>query len=553
MRTWGRPLAPGYDVVVVGSGAIGLTAALAARKRGGEVAVIEKADFLGGTAAVSGGMVWIPSNRYMSRTGASDDPEQALRYLGKVTAGRTSGQILDALVSRGDEMLGFLAEEAGLEFSAMENFPDYHPEWPGAHPGGRSLDARLYDLSALGPLAAGIRTDRRLPFTMAEYEQWRSFTRFPWDELAARAERGLVARGRALVAPLVQACAATGVGLFTGAAASRLIVAHDWVRGVELVSGERVGASAGVVMACGGFEWDPQLVADFLAGPVSTSCSPPHNTGDGIRMATKVGAALGNMSEAWWGPMAVLPDDVTDGRNTGTLLRFERTGPGSIIVNRAGRRFVNEAHNYNDMTKAFHAFDPGSYSLANLPAHLVFDHRHLRSYGFLSHRADQGLPSWLTRADTVEGLADLIGVSPSGLVGTIEEFNRNARAGSDPDFDRGVSAYDRYWGDAEAAHPALGPLDEPPFYAIEVVSGAIGTKGGIRTDEHGRALDSFDAAIPGLYAAGNTTAHPMGPGYPGAGATLGPGMTMGYLAGSSIGAASDVAIGTPRPMSGTLR
>ncbi|QJY49663.1 FAD-dependent oxidoreductase [Pseudonocardia broussonetiae] len=535
MRVWCGDVGAPADVVVVGSGAIGLTAALAAADGGARVTVLEKAPYLGGTAAVSGGMLWVPLNRRMAELGIEDDRDAALRYLAAVTAGRTAPDVLASLVDRGPEMLEFLERRTGLRMVPMAAFPDYHPEWDGAHPGGRSLDPELYDATHLGGLAASLRPDARLPFTMREYEEWRIFTRFPEEELRARAERGLVARGRALVAPLVKACADAGVTLVTDCPAERLLVSDGAVVGVTAAGGVRF-EGAEVVLACGGFEWAPDMVADFLSGPVHGSCSPPHNTGDGIRMAAKAGAGLGSMREAWWGPMVLVPGDETDGAPTATLLRFERTGPHTVIVNRAGRRFVNEAHNYNDMTKAFHLFDPRAYDYANLPAWLVFDHRHLAEYGFLSHRAGAPTPSWIRTAPTVAGLADATGVDARGLAETLERFNAGARVGADPDFHRGESAYDRYWGDQHAPHPALGPVETPPFYAVQVVSGVIGTKGGVVTDGDGRALDAFGDPVPGLYAAGNTTAHPMGPGYPGAGATLGPGSTMAYAAGLAAAA-----------------
>jgi hypothetical protein len=421
----------------------------------------------------------------------------------------------------------------------MANFPDYHPEWNGAHNGGRSLDPVLYDASSLDELVHALRPDHRLPFTMVEYEEWRSFTSFPWDDLEARAEQGFVARGRALVAPILHACVEAGVTLVTGSAAERLLSNSDRVVGVRIVGGQEVAAPAGVILASGGFEWSEEMKAAFLPGPLTASCSPPHNTGDGIRMATKVGAAIGNMQEAWWFPMMEVPGDVVDSQPAGTLLRFERTGPHSIIVNRAGRRFVNEAHNYNDMVKAFHTFDPRAYTYANLPAYLIFDQQHLQKYGFLTHRADRPTPEWLVHAPTLGELAEQLSIDGDGLAQTVEHFNANAREGHDPDFHRGESAYDRYWGDQDALHPALGPLELGPFYAVEIQSGAIGTKGGVVTDGDGRALDAFGVAVPGLFAVGNTTAHPMGPGYPGAGATLGPGCTMAYVAGKAcaLGAA----------------
>jgi succinate dehydrogenase/fumarate reductase flavoprotein subunit len=535
VRIWNGEVGTDYDVVVVGAGAIGLTAALTAADTGARVVVLEKAQYLGGTSAVSGGMFWVPCNRAMTGVGLSDDRDDALRYLRAVTAGRTADDVLAAIVDRGPEMLEFLERRAGLRMVPMDNFPDYHPEWDGAHPGGRSLDPELYDIAQLGDLAASLRPDLRLPFTMREYEEWRIFTRFPTAELQERAAHGLVARGRALVAPLIKACADAGVVLVTECGAERLVTDDDRVVGV-VADGSRFGARA-VVLTCGGFEWAPEMVDNYLPGPVQGSCSPPHNTGDGIRMAAKAGVKLGSMREAWWGPMVLVPGDETDGAQTATLLRFERTGPHTVIVNRNGRRFVNEAHNYNDMTKAFHLFDPGAYDFANLPAYLIFDQHHLESYGFLAHRAGQPTPSWLTTAATIAELAATLEIDPAGLEASLERFNAGAREGVDPDFNRGASAYDQYWGDQHAPHPALGPVETAPFYAIEVVSGVIGTKGGIVTDGDGQALDAFGEPVPGLYAAGNTTAHPMGPGYPGAGATLGPGSTMAFAAGRAAVAA----------------
>jgi 3-oxosteroid 1-dehydrogenase len=529
-KVWCGALADEFDVVVVGSGAPGLTAALAAAQAGASVVVLEKADYLGGTSAVSGGMIWVPMNRCMMELGLEDTRDDALDYLTAISDGRTPKPILETLVDRGTEMLGFVETQSDLRFETLENFPDYHPEWPGSHPGGRSLEPVLYDATLLGDLADSLRPDHRPPFTMREYEEWRIFTHFPYDELGERAAQNLVSRGRALVAPLLRACADRGVTFVTGCPVQRLTSDGVAVNGVTTDTGH-VGARSGVILACGGFEWSAEMAASYLPGPIQASCSPPHNTGDGLRMGTKVGAKLGNLNEAWWGPMVLIPGDEIDGAPTGTLLRFERTGPGSVIVNKEGRRFVNEAHNYNDMTKAFHAFDPGSYTHRNLPAWLIFDHGHLNSYGFLGHRVSEPTPDWLVEAATLSELAAKVGIESNALEATVARFNTHAANGEDPDFNRGQSAYDRYWGDLDAQHPALGPLDSPPYYAIEVVSGAIGTKGGLVTGAKGQALDAFDDEIPGLYAVGNTTAQPMGPGYAGAGSTLGPGMTMGYAAG----------------------
>jgi hypothetical protein len=237
------------------------------------------------------------------------------------------------------------------------------------------------------------------------------------------------------------------------------------------------------------------------------------------------------MQEAWWQPQVMVPDDYTDGAPRGRSLTSERSTPGCIIVNRKGVRFVNETHNYNDVMKAFHTYDPSTYGPANLPAYMVFDQRYVERYGFKGHEDGAEPPAWLPSAETLRELGELVGVDADALVATVHRFNAHAHDGVDPDFHRGESAYERYWGDQLAPHPNLAPLEQPPFYAAQVLSGVIGTKGGIATTTDGQARDAFDGPIPGLYALGNTSAHPMGPGYPGGGGTLGPAMTLAVLAG----------------------
>ncbi|MPV35572.1 FAD-dependent oxidoreductase [Georgenia subflava] len=536
MKFWNAEEQDTYDVVVVGSGAAGLLAAIAAAKNGSDVVVLERSALLGGTSAISGGTLWVPANHYMLERGLGDDREDALRYLRTITKGHTSEEVLASFVDHGPEMIHFLQDECELEFSSVDDYPDYRPDLAGSVPGGRSLDPKFFDLNELGPLREAVRPDTRLPFSMQEYEQWVAFTRFPWDELERRQEAGLASRGQAVVAPLVKTAADLGVTLVTEARATRLEVHDGRIAGVSTADGARISARQGVVLACGGFEWDENLVKQTLAGPIHARCSPPNNTGDGLRMGQRVGAKLGNLREAFWSPMAVVPGDQHDGRQAGTLLRFERQGPGSIIVDKNGRRFVNESQNYNDLTRAFFGHDPVTHEPEHLPAYIVFDEDYLERYGFLSHRSGQDLPGWIQSAGTLTGLADRLGIPSAELQATVERFNGYARSGEDLERRRGDNAYDRYWGDDERGlpNPCLAPLERGPYYAVEIVPGAFGTCGGIVTDGRARALDVDDNVIPGLYAAGNTTAHPMGGGYAGAGATLGPGMTMGYLAGRTV-------------------
>ena len=535
MKYWTGRDSRDHEVIVVGSGAPGLMAAAVAAHEGQRVAVLEKAKYLGGTSAISGGTLWVPCNKYMFERGLTDSVEEALKYLRTITRGHTSEEVLRAFVEFGPEMIEFAAHNCELTFDSVDDYPDYRPDVEGSVRGGRSLDPKFYDTNKLGEMKKALRPDKRLPFTMQEYEQWVAFTRFPWEELQKRAEAGFVARGGAVVAPLINTCRKLGVTLVTDAAVERLVEEDGRVCGV-IVDGERFNASSGVVLACGGFEWDGQMAKEFLAGPLMARCSPPHNTGDGIRMATKLGAKLGNMREAFWCPMTIISGDEVEGEQMGTLLRFERSGPGSIIVDKSGRRFVNESQNYNDMTRAFHAYDPVNHEWLRLPAYIIFDQEYLELYGFLTHRAGQAVPSWMWSADSLEELGAKLGMDGETLRESVERFNRFAREGRDPDFKRGDNEYDRYWGDDERLYPnpSLAPLEKAPYYAVEIVPGGFGTNGGIATDGRARALDAENNPIGGLYAVGNTSAHPMGGGYAGAGATLGPAMTMGYLAGKDL-------------------
>ncbi|MFD1213982.1 FAD-dependent oxidoreductase [Arthrobacter sp. GCM10027362] len=525
-----------YDVVVVGSGAGALTAAATAARAGKSVIVLEKSGLLGGTSAVSGGMLWIADNHHARAAGLADSKEAAAEYVRAVARGRGRDELMDAALDYGDTMLRFAEDELGVKFIFLDNFPDYRQDLPGAVEGGRTVEPELFNSTeALGALKAHVRSDGRAPFTMAEYENWGAFTKFPWEDLNRRQADGFVAKGQALVSMLLAACVRHGAALAVHARGERLLAEAGRVTGVVLATGETVTARDGMVLATGGFEWDKQLVDSMLASRLHTQCSPPTNTGDGLRMAQRIGAMTRGTREAWWAPMSVT-GDMRDGEAIGTLLRFERQGPGSIMVNRHGERFANESQNYNDLARCLQSWDSANNQTLNTPAHVVFDHSYLQRYGILAHRAGLPTPDYLIEADTLAELAAKIKVPADKLAVTVARFNEFAVRGEDPDFGRGMSAYDRYWGDADCPwpNPSLGPLQAGPFYALEVVNGAFGTNGGIATDGSARVLDVDGEPIPGLFAAGNTTENAYAAGYPGAGATLGPIMTMGYLAGRTL-------------------
>ncbi|MFF2345155.1 FAD-dependent oxidoreductase [Pseudarthrobacter sp. NPDC058119] len=525
-----------YDVVVVGSGAGALTAGATAARAGKSVIILEKSDLLGGTSAVSGGMLWVADNHHAREAGIADSKAAAAEYVRAVARGRGREELLDAALNYGDQMLQFVEDECGVRFIFLDNFPDYRQDLPGALDGGRTIEPELFNSGdALGSLTAHVRTDRRAPFTMQEYEAWGAFTKFPWAELDQRQKDGFVAKGQALVSMLLASLVRSGAALATGARGHRLVTDGGRVTGVELETGEIIRANDGVVLATGGFEWDKALADSMLASRLYTMCSPPSNTGDGLRMSQRIGGQTRGTREAWWAPMSVT-GDTRDGQPIGTLLRFERQGPGSIMVNRHGRRFANESQNYNDLARCLQSWDSAANQTLNTPAHVIVDHAYMERYGILAHRAGQPTPAYLTEAGTLEELAAKINVPARNLVETVARFNGFAAKGEDPDFGRGESAYDKYWGDADNAYPnpSLAPLQTGPFYAMEVVNGAFGTNGGIATDGLARVLDVDNRPIEGLFAAGNTTESAYAAGYPGAGATLGPIMTMGYLAGRTI-------------------
>ncbi|MBI2698490.1 MAG: FAD-binding protein [Mycobacterium sp.] len=520
-----------YDVVVLGSGGAGLTAALTAAIAGATVGVFEKSDTVGGTTAVSGGIAWIPAhNRSPAGELTTDD---ALRYLRAQSFGSMDDTLVDTFVRTGPSMLDFVEKYSGLRFEIAEGFPDYQPELPGGQPsGGRSLSAAPFDLNQIGVWAAHI-------------------TAFPADwsnvgtdaetraRLHADVERSgeLCVAGTALIAGLLKGLLDVGVAPCTNSRATELIVnGGGTVTGVRITGPEQslaVRARRGVILATGGFEWDPLLVKAFLRGPMHGAVSPPNNTGDGLRMAMALGADLANMGEAWWVPIVRIPNDTIAGKQRSRSVRLERTRPRSIIVNKAGRRFVNEAGEYNSMAGAFHYLDPrGGY--VNDRAWMVFDSVHLSDYGFLGVAPGQPVPDWFCESADLAELGAKTGIDATGLTRTVERWNANVAAGTDPDFGRGSSAYDGYWGDDRAttlAAKTLGPIDTAPFYAVPVCVGSMGTKGGPRTDPDGRVLHVSGKPIPGLFAAGNAMAGATGRAYGGAGGTLGPAMVFGYRAG----------------------
>lgn len=532
------------DVVVLGSGAAGLTAALAAARVGADVGLYEKSDLLGGSSAISGGVPWIPLNHLQDEAGITDSREDALAYLASLSLGRMDPTLAEAFVDNGRATIQWLEEVTDLRFTLIPDYPDYHPENPGGKPhGGRSLDPGLFSYAGLGPWQDAVARSRRSAHLRITDTTLGGGTGFLDEaEMQRRMDADLRGCGNALVGPLIKALLDAGVEPVRGAEATDLLLDDDRVSGVRLrVDGSDtvVRARRGVVLATGGFEWNTRLVSDFLRGPMTAPTSVPTNTGDGLLMAMRAGAGLANMGQAWWVPAVKIPGDEAFGRPRSHLVNRERTLPGSILVNRAGRRFTNEAANYNALGGAFHQMDPVSFGYANVPAWLVFDGRHAERYGSFGTPAGEPIAPWITRSDSVRGLATMVGIDPDGLEETVARWNGFVDVGQDGDFRRGDSAYDRWSGDGTyrfTKASTLGRLDRAPFHAVPIEPGTLGTSGGPRTDPRGRVLDTRLDPIPGLYAAGNVAAAPTAMAYGGAGGTLGPILVFGRLAGSAAAA-----------------
>jgi 3-oxosteroid 1-dehydrogenase len=491
-------------VAVIGSGAAGLSAALAARREGAQVTVYERADLVGGTTAFSGGNAWFPANRFL----ADDSPEQALAYLRAVSLGDAHDELLQVYVREAPNAAAWLEDNTPISWQPIP-YADYHAEFEGGREqGGRTLEPQPLEPTARARDLVRDAPNVSAPITYVEL----AGGEIDREALAERTAKGILTLGRGLIAGLLEACLDAGVELRTG------------VRVRELPQADAV------VLATGGFERDPELSRSFLRGPLLAPVGAPEAEGDGLRMAMAAGASLGNMSEAWWCPAYRLPGETIDGAPMARLILTERARAGCLIVDRSGRRFIDEAQNYSDFGRAMLNFEPTSYSFPHVPAWLIFDAAYRSSYriGPLGRRDPD--PTWLAKADTPAALADSIGVPPAALEQTVERFNAHAARGEDPDFGRGSFPYDRFIG-------KLGPLGDGPYYALELLPGALATKGGPRTDADGRVISIRDGEpIPGLYAAGNVAASLFGFAYPGAGGTLGPILTFGLRAGAAAAA-----------------
>lgn len=554
-----------YDVVVVGSGAGAFMAAIRAASLGASVVMLEKQSTYGGTSARSGGGLWVPNNKDVTSAGVTDSAEEGYQYMRKVIPqDQVADDAIRNYIDSAPQMLQFLSTNTPVNYVPVPGYADYYPGYPGWKEGGRTMDPMPVNGKHLGDMLYKMEETPRQSramgvFGMSILEGSQILANSPgWQKIVARIFarylldivgrfKGLrdrrLCQGNALIGGLLMAAQKLGVELVLETGVTSLIKDGERVVGVRASSRQHgtveIVANKGVVVAAGGFEHNPQMRGEYLPQPTDSSWSAanPGNTGDLIRAGQEIGAATGLMGEAWWAPVVM-------NRDTPVVLFSEKSKPGLIIVDKQGRRFMNEAITYNSYGECFYNAQKAGFDC--VPAYMIFDGNYRKKYFFggipqssmspdFMNRSAIGPDGMLAKADSLDALADQLGVDKAGLRATVDKMAEYARTGIDKDFGRGSDAHDRMYGDVQVTpNPCLGPLNDAPFYGAPIYPGDIGTKGGLVIDNDGRVQDEQGKAIEGLYAAGNCTASIMGNRYPGAGCTLGPAMTIAFRAANHL-------------------
>ncbi len=549
------------DLLIVGSGAGAMTAGIIAADAGANPLLIEKSPQYGGSSAMSGGGLWVPNNHMMKSNGFHDTTESALTYMKGCVGDEVRDARIHAYLDNAPKAVKHLCEKAQLRMQLVPDYADYYQEIEGSMEGGRCLEASAYHARELGndefmrmretapqetimgrismtiPEAQALLT--RSPGWIGKLSKLMLTYAFdlPWRFRSKRDRR--LAMGNALVGMLRRSLMDRDVPLWLETPARQLVIEEGRVIGVEAEQHGRtirIRANKGVVLAAGGFESNQAMREKYLPNPTRAewTCANPYNTGDISGMGLEAGAALQLMDEAWWGPTAVVP-----GEDRARMLVIEKSLPGGIIVNKHGKRFVKETAAYIDVVNVM--YEREANEEPSVPSYLIFDATYRKKYPVGPLLPGSQQPDWLvarglkldflTRANTLDELASKMGINPSVLSQTVDRFNVDARNGVDRDFHRGETAFDKFYGDPDVEpNPCMAPIEKAPFYGLTVVPGELGTKGGLETDEFARVLTSTGETIPGLYATGNCSASVMGRTYPGAGSTLGPTTTFGYVA-----------------------
>lgn len=553
------------DLVVVGSGAAGLATAITARKRGLDVIVLEKEPVFGGTTALSGGVLWIPLNKYGRQQNPADTADRVREYMMNETGSNYDSAAVECFIENGPKMVEFFERETVMKFLPTL-YPDYHPDAPGGVDIGRSILAAPYDIRGLGkdmkrlklPLETITFMGMMFNSSNADLKHFfratKSVTSFFYvakrlathiKELAFYGRGTNVTSGNALAARLAKSALALDIPILTSAAVKELLSENGKVVGVRATTADgerRISARHGVVLACGGFPHDLQRIAQtyphLKRGGEHLSPTPVGNTGDGLAMAEKLGGAveIGFADTSAWMPVSKVP--FGKGRSGVFPHLLDRYKPGVIGVLRNGHRFTNESNSYHDVGAALMRACEGERETAMW---LICDKVALGKYG-LGYAKPSPMPvgpllrnGYLTKGDTIGELARNCGIDAQALEMTIRTYNQDAERGEDKAFRRGSTSFNRYLADPEnQPNPCVAPISAGPFYAVKVLMGDLGTFDGIKTSVTGEVLRADGSQIDGLYAVGNDRRSVMGGNYPGAGITHGPNMTFGYVTGNAI-------------------
>ncbi|MHA1199399.1 MAG: FAD-dependent oxidoreductase [Candidatus Heimdallarchaeaceae archaeon] len=542
------------DVIIVGSGGGGMTAALVAKQAGLDVIILEKSGYYGGSTALSGGGIWVPNNHLLRKAGIDDSPEKARLYLDSVVGDIVTPEKKDAYIEFSPKMIMWLETYAGLKFISVPWYSDYHPDQPGGLAEGRSLEVKPFngrflrrELKYLNPSAFEVPLN--MAFTISEYHDL-GMVMSTWRGKMTALRVGIktilnlflrrkpLTMGQGLIGQLRNSLIEADIPLLLNSPVVDLIKERSRITGVIVEEDDKqvkIKAKKGVILAAGGFAHNLAMRQEYHPSPVTINWTVAHkdNTGDAILAGMKLGAAVDLMDDAWWGPSSINPE------GNPFFHVGERGYPGSIMVNKKGKRFTNESASY--VVVVHEMFDKHKGDDPHIPCYFIFDQRFKNHYLFGTTFPRQKFPrsfyefEYVTKSDTISGLAYRLNIDKNNFEDTIERFNEFARSGKDLDFGRGENAYDNYFGDPNVLpNHNLAPIENPPYYAVEIVPGDLGTKGGLLTNEYGQVLMKDGSIIKGLYAIGNSSASVMGNSYPGPGGTIGPSMTFGYLAAKHI-------------------
>ena len=557
-----------FDVLVIGSGCGGLTAALTADiSNPAKVLVIEKSHLIGGTSATSGGVIWIPDNHLGKEKGAQDSISEAKDYLkATIPADEFNEPLIDAYLDQGPKMVKFMQDHTDARYTSLEHYPDYFQDAPGVKLGNRALEPLPVSADVLGddvdnlhpsgPQTIvfgryGVNFEESHAFTTQSPGWFRLFAKifltywldFSWRIKRKRSRR--LAFGAASVTRLFASIKKRNIPIWRSAALQEFILRDNKVIGAVIQKDGRlikVQARRGVIVASGGFGQNQEMREKYLPKPTNSDwgCEPKTNTGDPIKAAEAIGAQLKFMDKAWWVTTVKAPNEEFP-----RLSEVEKSLPGNYTVNKSGKRFANESQNY--LTFMLEVLDKEKKGESCAPMYMIFDANHRKNYPVgplmpgkffpdklvkIIHRDWFG-SDFLTSANTIEELAIQTGIDSEALQSTVERVNNFSATGKDVDFQRGDNERDRFSGDPSLQNPCLGPIEKAPFYAMRIDPGEFATCGGMAINEYGQVLDNDNQAIAGLYATGNCTPALLTT-YPGPGATIGPAMTFGFIAGKHI-------------------